>query len=744
MSAMLGRTWNYITATVGPDCGSIKWTPPKDLSDPSADLPKGLAAFLRSLLNEPDSGRRIIRENIELVKAKLDEPRVKDASVADGLLRMIVADLHGFDVSFACVHALKLAQKGGSLSHKKIGYLASVALLKDPEDPLNLLLVNTILKDLGSKNIVEINLALIASSSHIIPDEVLPLLLPSLTSKTTHIKDFIRKKALSSIHGLLKRKPELASQLEAPTRRCLMDTSPGVLSVALQMAKDLAPRVDLRDALPGILDIAEQILEERLPKETSYKGLCAPWILFDVISLVSVISGSCGRMKIETSERIGQLLKRLLGRSASKEMIAYALTYECIKGISVLDDKGLRSELLTKALPFVSKFLQDKNSNVKYMGIASMELLFGCNEELSLTSDQEKVVSSCLNYPDETIRRKTLSLLYVLANEKNVKQICKTLLNYIKESDDKVKRREFLEKASDLTQKFKASQGLDWYVNILLRLSQVSPSDMKHEFILRIKKVLGSPNLEEQAVDVGHKLIEVLSRFLKGEEGRVSKSMIGLYIWCWSRFESKSQWEDFSLLLNTAQKADVEEVLLDALFYIFTQNPSNPFPTQPVMEYILKSCQGGDSRIADKALELELLLNLLKNETFPSASSEKDFTLSFLDGYILEQAKANDLSPYRTKLSLLCDSPLESETDRLRLTPYNEIKPSGPQKDVQPLLDSPVWSLNKCNKGPEESHSLSKKHSDSLESFFVEEKNQFHFGLDSLCKEDLLQSEDDI
>ncbi|CAB4054288.1 AP4E1 [Lepeophtheirus salmonis] len=633
MSAMIGRTWNYLTAAVSPVSNStIKWTPPKDLASPGSDLPKGLASFLKALVTQPDY-QRIIEDNITLVKAKLEEPDVKNHAVADCLLRMTMADMLGFNVEFARVHALKLAQKGDSLPLRKIGYLTSVALLKESQDPLNLLLVNTIIKDLSSKNPIEINFALCASSSHLIPDEVIPLLLPSLISKTTHIKDFIRKKALASLHKLLKRNPELACSIEGPTRRCLIDPNPGVVAVAIQVAMDLVEQVDLFDILPGILDVADQILDDKFPNEFKYKSLSAPWMLCDAISLLSRINKKeTNNVSSKLSERYVHFLKRVISKSfGSKEMISCAIIFECIKAISILIDKNSKTDLITKALPAVSKFLQDKSSNLKYMGIASMELIF-MDTDLVLSTEQENIISSCLSYPDESIRRKNIESfvcfwLMIRMFDKSVLLYLVILRNLMINT----KEKSLSPKTSDLADKFIDSQGMDC--------------------------TLGSKcsNPKEQS-SIGSKLKSILSRFLLSDGVKISKSITSLYIWCWSHFDPK--FEDFSSIIELAIKADNEESVIDALSYIFIHNPTVCFPMEV-----------HERRDPSKVSTLD------------------DFTLTFLDKYIVEKIGTKQQNPFNKKMSPYHEAviPFEDinvDKSKLRLAPYNELSSLNPNNNT--------------------------------------------------------------
>ncbi len=66
------------------------------------------------------------------------------------------------------------------------GYLACCLLLEDSDEE-TLLLVNTLVKDLGSKNVVEVNIALTAMA-HLTPPETAAMVVPLLLDKTAHSK----------------------------------------------------------------------------------------------------------------------------------------------------------------------------------------------------------------------------------------------------------------------------------------------------------------------------------------------------------------------------------------------------------------------------------------------------------------------------------------------------------------------------------------------------------------------------
>ena len=73
-----------------------------------------------------------------------------------------------------------------------LGYMACVMFLQEKDD-LILLLINTIMRDLQSKNEAENNMALIAAA-YLVPREMTPMLIPIVIEKTQHSRCFIRKK----------------------------------------------------------------------------------------------------------------------------------------------------------------------------------------------------------------------------------------------------------------------------------------------------------------------------------------------------------------------------------------------------------------------------------------------------------------------------------------------------------------------------------------------------------------------
>ena len=114
------------------------------------------------------------------------------------------------------------------------GYLACSLLLQDTDEE-SLLLVNTLVKDLASRNVLEVNMALTAMA-HLAPPETTAMTAPLLLEKTAHTKDFVRKKALVCLQRVLESDAGAPSpELESRVLSCLSDPDPGVVAVAVQV-----------------------------------------------------------------------------------------------------------------------------------------------------------------------------------------------------------------------------------------------------------------------------------------------------------------------------------------------------------------------------------------------------------------------------------------------------------------------------------------------------------------------------
>jgi hypothetical protein len=110
------------------------------------------------------------------------------------LVRLIYAEMLGHDASFGYVKALELVA-AGNLVEKRVGYLCA-SLCFAPEQPMRIMLVSRLQKDMQSANILEICFALTAAAKLITPD-MIPAVLGDADKLLKHDKVYLRRATLN-------------------------------------------------------------------------------------------------------------------------------------------------------------------------------------------------------------------------------------------------------------------------------------------------------------------------------------------------------------------------------------------------------------------------------------------------------------------------------------------------------------------------------------------------------------------
>ena len=368
-------------------------------------------------------------------------------------------------------------------------------------------------------------------------------------------QEFIRKKALICIEKLLVQNPSIHSQLEARVHQCLSDQDPGVAGIAVQVLTKVHSMKQTCDLhlIPSLIQFQEQILLGKLPKEYVYRSMPAPWLQINILHLITVlVDKSTGGSYLLDS--IGKTVNSTMDQASLKETVGQAIIYECISVIASLNRRQRQQETkvpgTSRAIAYVNKFLLNKQNNVKYMGLSGLECMLKTSPP-KLSTAQEENVFECLSHFDESIQRKTLSLIYSLANQKNVNMVCKKLMNHLKNTKDTYLREDLADKVRDLASKLKIS--LDWYTGLLLNLLQFIPREsQQQQYILNDIKVALSQQKdtedalkEEERMQVGEKMIRVLKRICDGggdngaaanSSSSVPTTVICLYIWALPQF----------------------------------------------------------------------------------------------------------------------------------------------------------------------------------------------------------------
>ncbi|XP_069674003.1 AP-4 complex subunit epsilon-1-like [Periplaneta americana] len=628
----------------------------------------------------------LIRDCLRLVRAKLSEPSSKPSIIIKCLAFSIFSELCGYKAEFAYIHAVKLAQYG-SLAEKKMGYLACSFLLHE-SDPLSVLLVNTILRDLTSKNIFVIAMAL-SASCHFIPPDQAPALLPLVDDKLKHPSEYIRSKAVIVLHHFHRRCPQLCAGYLDHIRIMLGDKDPGVVAHVLQFLSDVAqdlPGVVL-DITPSIIQIQCQILDGKLPPEYTYRGLHAPWMQISIIRLLRYLK--------QPNETVYKLIQKTLQIAKSKgdEAIGAAIISECI---TTLVHHRAGDELLASSLLCVVDLMGNVSGNFRYAGLSLLELVLE-RYKLPLSAAQQEVVLSSLRHPDEAMKRRTLSLLCTVAEAHNAEAVCTQVADYVRDQCTQ-SPHDLVSRAVALTDKF-PDPHTHWHIAVLIRLLPLAQHKQAKAIQRRIQLTLLEENGDSEHTAAARiKVLHILGKY--SESKTVSTSVLEVYVWALSHFCSTGDQEGrdvleklvilgHKVLRNQDSSSPMSEgirSLLISIIHAATHTAERCGTTIPSLEeflretvnspltdvYLRQTCREGLS-VLPHVSEISQTLQRSNLQT----KTQLDFTLSFLDTFVCKSLE-DGAQPYQPKLLHVATTPVQDTVTPTPDVGASAVTPTAP------------------------------------------------------------------
>ncbi|KAG9337022.1 hypothetical protein JZ751_029881 [Albula glossodonta] len=304
-----------------------------------------LGNLIRSVteLTSKHEEEKLIKKELTALKEQISSPNTTLRQMREIMVRAIYCEMLGYEASFSYIHAIKLAQQGSGLE-KRVGYLAVSLFLNESHDLL-LLLVNTVLKDLQSTNLIEVCMALTVVSQ-VFPKDMIPAVLPLVEDKLTHSKEIIRRKAVLALYKFYLIAPNQVQHIHDKFRKALCDKDPGVMTASLH--------------------IYFQMIKEN---PDSFKELTG--------SLVAI-------------------LKQVVGGRLPVEFNYHSTVYTIHP----------KSELLEKAAKCIGKFVLSPKINLKYLGLKA--LTYVIQQDPTLALQHQMTIIECLDHPDPIIKREKM------------------------------------------------------------------------------------------------------------------------------------------------------------------------------------------------------------------------------------------------------------------------------------------------------------------------------------------------
>lgn len=401
------------------------------------------------------------------------------------LIRGLYCEMLGQAVPFVYIHALNMTQSPRLLD-KRVGYLCTSIFLNDNHELL-LLLLNSVRKDLDSTNILEVSAAL-SCMSWLLNRDTVYAILPLIIEKTKSQNELVRKKAVILLLRCLQKDVAATwGEVENVLRAKLCDTDPSVMAASLHCfsyvieLKHSDPVTysylpTLADLVPSFVGILKQLIEKRLPSHYNYHTVHGPWIQISLLRILRYL----GMIEPSSVMHMSQVLKLILTSPADR-MASCAIVNEAIRTICAFSSPD--RQLLDLSARNIALFLGATSQDLNYLGLTLLAKIVSINP--AYATEHQAHVISCLENPDETIRIKTIELLYYMTNSRNLVVIVGKMLDHLKKTTDVFLRTELVTKITTLAEKFSTDNY--WFIttmnDVFLTAGEQVPLDVAHKFL---------------------------------------------------------------------------------------------------------------------------------------------------------------------------------------------------------------------------------------------------------------------
>ncbi|KAF2457769.1 adaptin N terminal region-domain-containing protein [Lineolata rhizophorae] len=492
----------------------------------SASTMRGLVSFIADLRNARArelEEKRINKEKAN-IRQKFKEGNLNGYQKKKYVCKLLYIYILGWNVDFGHLEAVNLVS-ASKYSEKQIGYLAVTLFLHEQHELLHLV-VNSIRKDLMDHNELNNCLALHAIANvggremgEALSADVHRLLI-SPTSKA-----FVKKKAALTLLRLYRKYPAIVQQEWAERIISLMDdpdmgVALSVTSLVMALVQD-QPDQYKGSYVKSAHRLKKIVVDNECAQDYYYYKVPCPWIQVKLLRLLQYYPPS---EDTHVRDLIRQSLQRIMDmamdmpKNVQQNNAQYAVMFEAINLTIHLDtEQQLMAQIGTR----LGKFIQSRETNIRYLGLEAMTHLAARSEILDPIKKHQNIIIGALRDRDISVRRQGLDLLYSMCDSTNAQPIVHELLKYLQTADYAI-REEMVLKVAILTEKY--ATDVQWYVDISLRLIAMAGDHVSDEVWQRVIQIV--TNNEELQVYAATNILQ----YVKADHCHETLIKIGGYL----------------------------------------------------------------------------------------------------------------------------------------------------------------------------------------------------------------------
>ncbi|KAJ3487340.1 hypothetical protein NLG97_g6432 [Lecanicillium saksenae] len=487
---------------------------------------RGLVQFIADLRNARARELEEKRINKELanIRQKFKDGNLSGYHKKKYVCKLLYIYILGWDVDFGHLEAVNLIS-AGKYSEKQIGYLAVTLFLHEKHELLHLV-VNSIRKDLLDHNELFNCLALHAIANvggremgESLSGDVHRLLIAPTS------KSFVKKKAALTLLRLYRKSPEIVSPQWADRLIHLMDDNDlgvalSVTSLVMTVAQDSLELYKGAYA-KAAARLKRIVIDAEYTADYLYYKVPCPWLQVKLLKLLQYFAPS---EDTHVRNMLREALQKILSlategsKNVQQNNAQNAVLFEAINLIIHLDNEH---ELMDQISSRLGRFIQSRETNVRYLGLEAMTHLAARTRTLSPIKQHQNIILGSLKDRDISVRRKGLDLLYSMCDSTNARIIVGELLHHLQNADYAI-REEMVLKIAILTEKY--ATDVQWYVDISLRLIAMAGDHVSDEVWQRVTQIV--TNNEELQVYAAQNALQ----HIKSDHCHETLVKIGAYI----------------------------------------------------------------------------------------------------------------------------------------------------------------------------------------------------------------------
>ena len=303
----------------------------------------------------------------------------------------------------------------------------------------------------------------------------------------------VRKKAALCLLRLSRISRELvpADEWGKKLTPLLEDKNMGVVLSVVTLLLGLAERdpAAYENCTGHLLVIMTRLaINKQVQEDYMYHSVASPWLQVRILRLIQCFPiPGMEAMRIRLNDLLMHIMSKTeVTKSVNRNNAEHCILFEAINLVMKQGDLSL-PDLRAKAVAHLSKFINIREPNIRYLGLETMSRLVQMDGTGDAIRKMQGTVFFSLKDADISIRRRALDLLFCMCNREVAASIVKELLAALSLADWQIKD-EMVLKTAILAERFAPDRR--WYVDTIISLISLAGDHVADDVWHRLVQIV--------------------------------------------------------------------------------------------------------------------------------------------------------------------------------------------------------------------------------------------------------------